>query len=392
MTGNSSERLPKRLSVGAIGKRRLDQRGFSLLAVVVSASVMLASMGLAVDVGRMFIVKNELQRFADASAMAACRQLDGTQTGLTEAHKVALVGPLGDSLPNGWNFDSATVSTVTDNYGTTFSGGYDSYATGLGSTTNSYRFISVKAQATLPLYFLRVIPGLPTVQAIDAVATAGQQASNAVGNGGLAPFMPDAHDPTDTRNFGFTPNVPYTMKWGNGSRNTSCAGDVGFNNPNPSSQHGFVDLGQGNGNSALRDVIVYGGYPNASSTPSTVYEGLFLGGVPGNRGSSIFGALQERSNQDPDQMSMTWEAYKSANTGNNRRVITMAIGDPSTWTGNGNGTAKVIGFGNFLLYPGATYTGSSGAVCAIYIGPGSLNNLSSGGTDGTKIYTTMMYR
>ncbi len=353
---------------------------------------MLASMGLAVDVGRLFIVKNELQTFADASAIAACQQLDGTLTGITEAHKVALVGPLGNTLPNAWNFNTATVSTVTDTYADSFSGTYDSYATGSGSATNSYRFISVKAQATLPLYFLRVIPGLPTVQVVDAVATAGQQASSAVGNGGLQPFLPDAHDATDTRNFGFRPNVAYTMKWGDGSRNTSCAGDVGFNNPNPSSQHGFVDLGQGNGNSSLRGVIVYGGYPNASSTPSSVYSGMFLEGVPGNRGSSIFDALQERSNQDPDQTSMTWAAYQAADLGNNRRVITMPIGDPATWTGNGNGTQKVIGFGNFLLLPEDMYEGSSGAICAIYIGPGSLNNLSSGGTDGTKIYTTMMYR
>ena len=59
----------------------------------------------------------------------------------------------------------------------------------------------------------------------QATATAGQMPSSSVGNGGLEPFMPDAHSPTDTQNFGFTPNVSFKLKCGNGNRNTTCAGE-----------------------------------------------------------------------------------------------------------------------------------------------------------------------
>jgi uncharacterized membrane protein len=40
--------------------------------IAVSATLMTAMLGMAVDLGRMFIVKNELQTFADAAALAAC--------------------------------------------------------------------------------------------------------------------------------------------------------------------------------------------------------------------------------------------------------------------------------------------------------------------------------
>ncbi|HXA66702.1 MAG TPA: Tad domain-containing protein, partial [Bryobacteraceae bacterium] len=62
--------------------RRKNQGGFSLLLIAAGGSVMIGMLGLAFDLGRMFIVKNELQTFVDASAIAACRQLDGSQLGV----------------------------------------------------------------------------------------------------------------------------------------------------------------------------------------------------------------------------------------------------------------------------------------------------------------------
>src|SRR5437764_15112976 len=101
---------------------RKDQRGFSLMLIAAGGSVMLGMLGLSFDLGRMFIVKNELQTFVDASAVAACRQMDGTKTGVQAAHNVATAGPLGSTKPNGWNFDVNAISNVTDTYSTTFTG------------------------------------------------------------------------------------------------------------------------------------------------------------------------------------------------------------------------------------------------------------------------------
>src|SRR5258708_7501148 len=118
--------------------------------------------------------------------------------------------------------------------------------------------MNVTANVSLPLYFMAVIPGLPTAQTLQAQATAGQQEQTATfNNGGLVPVSPAAHNVADTKNFGLIPNTEYTLKWGNGDT-TTCAGDLGFNPGDNPSDHGFVNLGQGNGNSSLRGVITYG--------------------------------------------------------------------------------------------------------------------------------------
>jgi Flp pilus assembly protein TadG len=374
--------------------RLRNQRGFSLPLLAVCLTVMLGMLGLAFDMGRMFITRNELQTFADASALAAVYQLDGTQAGIQGANATATAGPLGTTKPNGYNFDSTPISTVTATYATDFTGTYDSYATASGPATNSYRFINVTASASVPMNFIRVLPGISTAYTFTASAIAGAQATSSASYGGLEPFVPDAHNTADTKNWGFIPGTGYTLKWGSGGGNgngtTTCAGDQGWSDPNPASQHGFADLGQGNGNSSLRGVIVYGGYPNADSTPSSVYAGLYLSGVPGNRGSSIFSSLSERAAQDTDDTSTTYAAYVAGGTGNGRRVVTVPVGDPSTWTGNGNGSEKVIGFANFFLDP--TYSGSSGAICATYIGPANMNGLSTGASDSTKIYYNALFK
>jgi len=369
--------------------RRKNQGGFSLLLIAASGSVMLGMLGLAFDLGRMFIVKNELQTFVDASAIAACRLMDGSQAGIQNAHNVSTAGPLGSSRPNGWNFDVNTISNITDTYATSFTGTYDSYATASSNATNNYRFINVTANATLPLYFLPVIPNLPTSQLLQTTAVGGQQAESSATNGGVLPFAPDAHNAANTTNFGFTVGQSYTLKWGNGNT-TTCAGDAGFSPPgNPPSEHGFVDIGQGNGTSAIRTAIEYGGYPNANSTPSSLSTGTSLGGVPGNRGSSVFSALNIRAGQDSNDTSTTYADYVASGTGNNRRIVTVAVA--GTWSGNGNNAAtNIVGFANFFLLP--SYSGSSGPACAIYIGPASSNGNSSGGTDSTKIYSTMLYQ
>jgi Flp pilus assembly protein TadG len=370
--------------------RRKNQRGFSLLLIAASGSVMLGMLGLAFDLGRMFIVKNELQTFVDASAIAACRLMDGSQAGIQSAHNTATAGPLGSSQPNGWNFDVNAIANITDTYATSFTGTYDNYATASSNATNNYRFIKVVANATLPLYFLPVIPNLPTSQLLQSSAVGGQQAQNTL-TGGMLPFAPDAHNAANTTNFGFTVGQPYTLKWGNGNT-TNCAGDVNppFTPPgNPPSEHGFVDIGEGNSNSNVRTGIEYGGYPNANTTPSSLSTGMSLGGVPGNRGSSIFDALNSRAAQDSNDTAATYAAYEASGTGNGRRIVTVAVA--GTWSGNGNNAStSIVGFANFFLLP--IYSGTSGPICAIYIGPASTNGNSSGGTDSTKIYSTMLYQ
>src|ERR1019366_1889492 len=155
------------------------------------------------------------------------------------------------------------------------------------------------------------------------------------------------------------PGMEYALKWPK-SGNPTCNGDAGFTPPgSPPSEHGFVDIGEGNSNSNVRTAIVSGGYPNSSSSPSSIATGDTLGGVPGNRGSSIFDALATRAAQDTDDTSTTYAQYVAGGTGNGRRIVTVAVG--GTWSGNGsNASTPILGFANFFLEP--TYSGTSGGI------------------------------
>src|SRR5258708_24382558 len=90
--------MQARAVLGKSCDRRQRQRGFSLIVLSLGLTVMLGMLGLAFDLGRMFIVKNELQTFVDASAMAACRTMDGTKTGVQTAH--ILLPPVRSAPPS----------------------------------------------------------------------------------------------------------------------------------------------------------------------------------------------------------------------------------------------------------------------------------------------------
>ena len=47
--------------------------------------LLLAVIGLAFDLGRVYIARNEAQIFVDAASLAAAQQMDGTAAGLNRA-------------------------------------------------------------------------------------------------------------------------------------------------------------------------------------------------------------------------------------------------------------------------------------------------------------------
>ena len=74
------------------------QRGFVLIAMSITMLLMLAVIGLAFDLGRVYIAHNEAQVFCDASAMAAASKIDGTDAGLDRGRKAVSKRPMRWSL------------------------------------------------------------------------------------------------------------------------------------------------------------------------------------------------------------------------------------------------------------------------------------------------------
>jgi uncharacterized membrane protein len=77
---------------------RPSQRGFVLIAMSVATLLLLAVLGLAFDLGRIYIARNEAQIFTDAASLAAAKALDASQTQRLDAARAAV-----DRMPNRWN-------------------------------------------------------------------------------------------------------------------------------------------------------------------------------------------------------------------------------------------------------------------------------------------------
>src|SRR5258708_28228290 len=65
------------LLVRCASMRTNVRKGFTLIATAVCVASLFGMMGLAVDMGRVLITKNETQSFTDTAAMAAVLKLDG---------------------------------------------------------------------------------------------------------------------------------------------------------------------------------------------------------------------------------------------------------------------------------------------------------------------------
>src|SRR6266850_26631 len=68
-------------------------RGFALLASAVTAVALFGMAGMAIDLGRMYIARNEAQTYADSAALYAARELDAAPAKMSYVRVTA-------SIPN----------------------------------------------------------------------------------------------------------------------------------------------------------------------------------------------------------------------------------------------------------------------------------------------------
>ena len=343
--------------------------------IAVSSVVMFGMLGLTTDLGRVYIVKNELQAFVDASSVAAALQLNGTQAGLTAADAAAARGPVGPAgTYNGWDFDAVKVPTPTVSYSTTYGGSY--YSSSSGSVDPASRFVQVQATANSPIYFLPVIPGIGSSLAVSAVATSGLSSRNTLpagGTDGAAPFSPDAHNATSA-NFGFTKGQLYTLRMtppGHGG--ATCPGDAGWTDPNPPQDRGYVDFGQGNGNPGIGDVL-----DNNTTYGLNITPKIDIPWVPGQKHVGPF--VQTRFYQDTNtNQTISYAQYLEDGNGNGRRILIVPVNDPVQSTIDG--AAYIIGFAAFFLQNDFASSNSNvDPLCGEYIGPATLNSMQPGPT------------
>lgn len=402
------------------------ERGTVVIVFALAAFTLMGTLGLGIDLARMYVAKNELQNFTDAASIAAAARLDGSPAGFTAAQTAA------QNNVNKWGFGTQPAASITVDFAQALAGPYQAAP---GQATG-YRFVRVSANGGVPLYFMGMIPGVGFNRTVGAQSVAGQGAVPGAGDG-VVPFSPDAHDPSDpTGNYGFLLGRKYTLKYekkvGNppvGTYLTSvdgvdligCEADmekIGSFQPGETSnsERGYIDLTNlgpldgGGGSSLIRNVIL-----SRVSFQSTIVPFTYnVVPEPGQR-ETILDALAERVASDTDPVTPTYytapqtapgtppqetmnSAFRDATTyhvdpaiplGNGRRIVVTPVNDPLA-------AGLVIGFGAFLLPPdpcAAVVVGPQAynPCCGEYIGAGTLSGGGSSGSGGGA-YRVMLFQ
>ncbi len=323
------------------------RRGYVAIAFAVALPFLLGMAGLAVDVGRMYVARNEAQSYTDAAALAAALRLDGSAAGLAGATSAA------GGVPMKWQFGNSTFSGVDVQFATSPAGPWTQTPP---NPPSGYHFVRVAATVHLPMYLMPVVTRT-SFATISASAVAGRTVTNSL-PGGEFPFSPytragspdDAADP-----YGYKVGNQYTLRWGAPGDRTDCGTDA--TQPNLSENgdvRGYCCAGSA---ASLREAIV-GGQTKAVTIGQP---------VPMDHGAkhTEMSAIAMRVAMDSDTTSTSYSQYLSRAEGNGERVVAVAINNGSA------GGYTAVGFAAFFLLNYSYYNGLNGgnnSACAEYIG------------------------
>ena len=323
------------------------KRGFTLLTTGACSIAMLGMLGLAVDLGRLYVAKNEMQAYTDSASMAAAVELDGTAAGITRAQTAVT------NNTNRWNLGSTAFSGTQTQFATDASGPWQSSP----ASATGVRFARVRASGTLSLYFLPAV-STPSTSNVSAVSVAGQVSKQNFSEG-LFPFSPISHNsaPPD---FGFTRGQWYTLRWPSNPMldHNICAGDnaqpwLDHYEQGSSSERGYIEETSA---SVIRMAIEQDYMSNTLTIGSPV---SMTGGNKQSERTSII----NRINQDTDPSSTSYAQYEAGAAGNGRRLVMVAVN-------NGPPDNLVLGFhAFFLLHPSEYDQSGNKSFCAEYVGP-----------------------
>jgi Flp pilus assembly protein TadG len=344
-------------------KRKTREKGFTLITTAFCLIAMIGVIGLAIDAGRLYIAKSEVQNFTDSASIAATLELDGTWQGIYRA--LARVS----SNPNKWDFVSTSITQTSTYFAQTENGPWVVAPT----DPTGYRLARVVASVDVPLTFMSAFMGvtpstgtgtapaallmLQSLLTVKADSAGGQEPRNTWSEA-LFPFSPYAHNQVGPY-FGLIPGQQYTLRWPSNPKLNSnvCSGD---------SQQAMIDLAQAGGGSErgfieststslIRATIVDDYQTVTRSIGDTVT-------MTGGAKQSQLTSLIERINQDNDSSSLTFSQYMTGGRGTGRRIVGAPIN-------TGAPDYKIVQIGAFFLLPASQYSnGGNASFCAEFLG------------------------
>jgi len=390
----------------------------SIQFLVILVPVVLGMMGFAVDLGRIYLVRGELNQAASAMALAAASKLNGT-IAATDSATAAAQATLDNSLndANSYNFGSLVVGTgnallnsvvqqpayfqnLSD---ATASLGQNAVASGADGTTAHHAVINLTADAPLLFWSLLTV-GQSRKTTLAAAAIAGISAPVCTACG-IEPFaVADISAGSDPVDFGFVSGTMYTF-------GMMCTGASTLL-PGTTVRSSYLIIDRYNSALAFTEdqqlfrIGANGLIPSTTPAQSCsiigTTENIWATATPQACGAatpnlSVEDAMCGLSARltDPTQITACTTAVSditdlasgytadtdiltetdyTAYTGNNRRVITVPVVNALSTTA---ATMQVLGFRQFLLEPTTTSTAApqaniptdgDGRFAAMYIG------------------------
>jgi Flp pilus assembly protein TadG len=378
--------------------RQRHQRGFVLIMMGALAILILGASGLALDLGRVFIAKQETQTYVDAGAVAAALELDGTSAGLTRAVSAAA------NVGNGWKMDSTSVPMPTVEFATSAAGPWSTNP----NPATGYIAARVQASVTNNLWFLPLVSHQNSTPVVSRAVAIQKQISSF--SQGLAPYTAVAQSSTATGpNFGLVRGQSYSIQWAHFSGGSNCKS----NNPDkcftgnicPGDNNTVkwaVASNWGSGNSG------YWGFTSNSDIEASILDGVQTQPVAvGDNIASVLtnGQKQSQASYLDERAAQDYSNYAENKNGTNfssdvstyladgnhdgRRLLTVPIVYPDSPTQTG-----VRGFGIFMLLSNGNNTNfykqntnGNDAFCAVYVGAYTVGSNDAGGaTSGSGAY------
>jgi Flp pilus assembly protein TadG len=344
-----------------------SERGFVLVTVAVSILVIVAMLGLAIDLGRAFITKNEAQAYTDAAALAAASELNGTAAGITAATN-AVAGNA-----NRWNMATRTFTGVVTEFSTDRTNWSDA-----ATASSKARYVRVTAATnSVAIYFMTAL-GVGQTLNVAARSTAGIELPGTYAQG-LFPFAPIAHNQTPP-DFGYSRGDELTLLW---PASIGSNGPVKMNNLCGSDQNQAALDAVKSGTTSERGYIqetsasAIGAAIEDDHMDYVVTLGLPVFRSSGVKNTDIKQSLAARVAQDSLPQTAQYATYLANHDSGPRRrlVVVPIIGDALN--------AVVVGFATVFLPPSQP-NNPNDSKCAMYIGPAS-DALGASGATGSNI-------
>lgn len=130
----------------------------------------MAVAGLGIDIGRMYLIKSELQAFSDAAALSAALRVDGSDEGIKGAQQAPAELAAG---PNAmmWDMGTKTVTGISTSFAKGEAAPDASSWQADPKSAGDLRFVRVVVSVQAPVIFLRAFQPMKADAATVAVVS-----------------------------------------------------------------------------------------------------------------------------------------------------------------------------------------------------------------------------